>query len=92
LQQRLNALLEQRQRLIESSVAKATSSTAHAHGEDGKGSEMLEMEAARLDMLWRRQERELQQLEKHELARKAIQVFILFMMRSCLPHWMHAHQ
>lgn len=74
-QERLNSLMEERQRLVESSSS--VSQSAPRRDVDSKsagGSEMLDMEAARLDLLRRRQQREYEQLAKHEQTRKAMQV------------------
>ena len=68
--------MNERQRLVETSTRNkggegfATEKAA----KDASGSEMIDLEAARLDVLMRRQEREMQQMAAHEQARKAIQV------------------
>lgn len=82
-QERLIALTEERQRLVESPSSAAQSAPrGDADSKSAGGSEMLDMETARLDLLRRRQQREYDQLAKHEQTRKAIQV------GSCQVQWM----
>ncbi|CAL5222381.1 g4737 [Coccomyxa viridis] len=73
-QERLAALLEERKKMgevIQQSGSRPT--TKGGHKEGAEGGEMVEKEAKRLEVLKRRQERELNQLVHYELMRKALQ-------------------
>ncbi len=77
MQERLHLVVEERQRLMEASAAGTVSrqnSGIKAGAGAGSGSEMIDLEAQRLDVLRRRQEREMDQMREYEETRKAIRV------------------
>lgn len=80
-QERLTLLVEERKRIMDAesrvnaggrSAAAAAGASSNAFGGAGS-SDMLELEARRLEVMRRRQERELEQMLAYELARKGLQ-------------------
>ena len=76
-QERLAALVEERRRVVEAEERGSTpakAGAAHAGGEGGSAAEMVAKEAKRLEVMKRRQEREMGQMVAYEVARKKMQV------------------
>lgn len=79
-QERLTLLVEERKRIMDAESranaggrsAAAAGASSNAFGGAGS-SDMLELEARRLEVMRRRQERELEQMLAYELARKGLQ-------------------
>ncbi len=99
IQERLQALLEERKRIIDdpegaaartqrfASASKAVATQATSPGKN----DMVEKEAKRLEVMKRRQERELGQMVSFEVMRKAMQVGKHHLRHACSLEICMAH-